>query len=216
MKVVYAAGSNSLEQYGEYPEIITAPDVPLAIEFVDFNGDSVSSPSFSMEARNTMGICQSTPTNFGNDTQGTLLRVYKNSGSDSWNTTIAPTSGSTALWTRAGNTDHYDFNDPSGTPGGCNSGSDGDGFAGQLSFGTDTTVIWPKSGCTTDNLTWNVNDVERFSQGVQDAITILSGSSATTNGCYWDIGGTEITQSIPAYQSPGDYQLDLTATIVAQ
>ncbi|MET0980356.1 MAG: hypothetical protein ABWX90_03810 [Candidatus Saccharimonadales bacterium] len=218
LKVVYATSGAPLEQYDSNPEITTAPaGSALAVEFVNSSGNPISMPSLAMEPRNVSNACQATGSLLGNESSGMRLRVYKNSGTTGWNTSLAPTGGTTALWSRMDNNAHYDFNDPSGSPAGCNSGSDGDGHAGQLSIGTDTSTVEPKPGCGIDGLSWATGDgLEKYSQGVVDAITIISGSSASVSGCYWDIGQTELYQSIPANQAPGEYYLDITATIVAQ
>ena len=212
LKMTYENGE-PLEQFVAYPEIII-PAGSVEIGFVDFNGSPISNPAFAFEPRNRSPECQTAVGYFGSYNGDKLLVTQQGSVAGSWSVSIAPTGGRTALWESADTGAYYDFNDPSGSPAGCNSGSDGDGYAGQLAFGLDTVSFSPLDGCSTAGLMWS-GDPESFSDGVVDQITLISGSSAQAD-CGWLYYGPEMYQTIPGDQSGGDYRIELTATVVAQ
>jgi hypothetical protein len=213
LKVTYGGG-DAFDTYATYPEVRTAP-ASLTLGFVDTNGDHVASPSFALQQKYFSSTCQTSTGILGSGT-GTRLRVAQGSGTtNGWNVSIAPTDGSMGLWERTDAGASYDFNDPSGSPAGCNSGSDGDGYAGQLTLGRSATTLAAQNGCSTTGLSTGSTDVA-FSDSVVDAITLLTASSEADDECYWDIYGTSISQTIPSSQAVGEYDIVLTATVVAQ
>jgi hypothetical protein len=211
---IFLADGSSLDQYNEYPEIVTA-SVGTSIEYVNAAGVPVLNPIFAMQQKYFMSSCQTTTGTLG-DAAGNRLRITQGGGPGSgWSVSIAPLNGSLSLWSRGDAGAFYDFNDPSGSPAGCNSGSDGDGYAGQLSFYLGSKAIEPQAGCSTTGLsTGNTNT--SFADSVVDAITITTASSSAQASCYWDVYGTALSQTIPASQSQGEYDIILTATVVAQ
>lgn len=183
----------------------------LSIDVVDSGGSTVSNPSFSM---NALGLPIECTTNNGElGTSSQKIRVSNLSSNPSWSVSIAATDGSTALWRNGGNTEQYDFNDPGGTPNGCQDSGDTDSKAGQLEILAATGSLSAQSGCSTTDISLGSN--QKFQEGTVDTITLLSaGSSADTN-CYWDLLGIDLTQYVPAEQASDSYNINFTVTAVA-
>lgn len=186
-----------------YPTCTTGS---LLIDIVDADGQSKSDPSislqnkaFSMSYQNTNGI-------FGETNQ--KMRINNTTADSDWTLSIAADSGNTALW--ASGSDHYDFNDPTS---GAVDGEDPDSYGGRLSFDPTTASINPESGCTTDGI--SLGSFAAFNQGITDDLTLTIASTGAQVGCYWDILGIDLLQSIPANQSPSDYSINLTLTVTA-
>lgn len=211
LRMVHSSGA-ALSSYLQYPTISTSPGVN-SISFVDNAGTPISAPSFSLPNASYLPICQSNSTTLGSST-GSKLRVTQvgNAG-NGWNVSIAPTAGSTALWYASDSDTYYDFNDPSGTPPGCNSGSDGDTYAGQLTLDTTTSSLNAQSGCSIGGLTTN-SGLVGFTTGTP-AITLLAASSSAQSNCWWDLYNTGVSQTLPPSQWPGSYSLNLTVTVTA-
>lgn len=210
LKLIYGVGTD-LEQYTTYAEIKTA-DGEISVTVVDANGNNVTSPSYSMTNVFVMTNCQTSTGTLGSSTQKIRLTNSLNTGG--WSLSLAATDGPSALWSPVDNSAHYDYNDPSGSPAGCNSGSDGDGYAGQLSINPSTASINPMSSCSTTGVTSGV--LAAYEQSITNSITIASASSAADYGCYWDISGVNASQVIPPAQTAGDYSINMTLTAVAQ
>lgn len=210
LRIANADGS-AVPRYSQYPEIKTAPG-ELSLGIVTSGGLPVGSPAFAMPSTLVKTDCQTVNGVFGASEQ--RLRITNNLVTAGWSVSIAASAGPTATWVKNGGGTGYDFNDPSGSPAGCNSGSDGDGLAGQLQLNPSVGTLAPKSGCTNTGV--SLGPLAGFNQGSINAITIASGSSASELYCYWDITGVGVTQAIPASQSEGSYTLDLTTTVVAQ
>ncbi len=188
------------------------PQAPmLGFDIVDTLANSVASPSVSLPASDFSFDCSNTAGTLGSS--GQRLRVTNTTANPAWSLSIAATNGATELWRNSGNTEQFDYNDPSGTPAGCSDGADSDTKAGQLSFDPTLGTITPQSGCTASNV--SLGSPASFQQGSIDAITLVSASASALTNCYWDITGIGIGQYIPGGQ-PGDtYTIDLTLTITA-
>jgi alpha-tubulin suppressor-like RCC1 family protein len=199
--------------YAAYPEIVTANGV-LSVGIVDNAGVAVASPSLSLPSTTVSTSCQSTNGLLGTTSQ--KLRVSNETSSPSWSLSLAATAGSTSKWHHQTEPYNYDFNDPSGSPSGCFSGSDGDMIAGRLTVNPadPAALVTPKSGCSNTGI--SLGSAAGFSEGITDAITIVSASSSASTICYWDITGIGLTQMIPASQPAGTYTIDMTATVLAQ
>jgi len=207
---VVASSGNDISSYSVYPQI-TTPTLTQSVSIVDASGATVASPSYPLSPLYTASTCQTATGTFG--TSGQRLRVNGGSVGSGFSVSIAPTNGTTALWnSSSGN--YYDFNDSSGSPAGCNSGSDGDGYAGQLTINPSAASIVPQSGCSATGLSLGAS-AAGYSSGSTDSITLLSGSSSAQSGCYWDITGIGMSQKIPSLQPSGQYTLDMTVTMVA-
>jgi len=108
----------------------------------------------------------------------------------------------------------YDYNDPSGAPAGCSAGGDSDAYAGLLGFNFGSASATASSGC--DNTGLSIGSANNyFSEGVTDSITLAQTNSSAGSNCHWDLQNIGLSQQIPASQSPGNYSLNLTVTLVA-
>lgn len=210
LKLVYSTPGD-LESYAQYAEITTTAG-SLDVGIVDPTGLLVGSPAFAFNNTIITSTCQSVTGTLGTSTQ--RIQVSNSASPNGWTLSIAPTGGATAQWVRADNAARYDFNDPSGAPAGCNSGSDGDGYAGQLTLDPSVSTLAAQSSCSVTGLTSGLRAA--FSEGTTDAITLMSGSSSAQLGCFWQQTDVEMTQRIPANQPSGQYNLPMTMTVVAQ
>lgn len=211
LRLVYSSGGAPVENFGVYPEIIIA-DGAVSVDIVDASGVSVSSPSYSFANVDIGMSCQTTTATLSNSSQ--RVRVTNSMTSGGWSLSIAATDGATAAWVRDDTAQHYDYNDPSGSPPGCGSGSDGDGIAGQLTLSPGASTITPQSGCSATGL--SRGSTAGFDQGNTDVVTLVTASSGADLGCYWDITGITASQTIPPTQFEGHYSLTMTVTVVAQ
>lgn len=201
-----------LSSYPQYPIISTSPGIN-SVGFVDNGGSPISSPAFSFSNAAYLGTCQTNTTSFGTSGGNKLRITQVGNAGNGWNVSIAPTDGSTALWYASDSGGYYDFDDPSGSPPGCNSGSDGDAYAGQMSFDKSTSSLNAQSGCTTTGLSTG-SGTDAFTT-TNPAITLLTASSSAQSNCWWDLYGSGISQTIPPSQPPGSYTISLTVTITA-
>jgi hypothetical protein len=181
----------------------------LGIDIVDGGGCSLASPVISMSAATASFDCTTTIGTLG--TSGQKLRLTNTTGNPGWSLTIAATSGENDLW--GNGSEEYDFNDPNGSPPGCNDGADADsGEAGQLTLDPSSATITPKSGCTSTGV--SLGSAAAFAQGVLNSLTLVTANSANTN-CYWDFTSIGASQKVPREQPPGTYTLNLTVTVTA-
>lgn len=205
LRVVMANG-NLLDASGSYPEIKTTG--ALSFDIVDAAGATVASPNYGFGSMYQTTVCQATTGTMGTATQ--KIRITNTAASNGWSASIAASGGPTSMWSRTGGGQNYDYNDPSGSPAGCNSGSDGDGLVGQLRLNPTAATITPQSGCTTTGV--SKGSSAGFVQTTTDALTLAYASSSAQTGCYWDITGIGMTQQIPANQPSGAYTIDMTMT----
>jgi alpha-tubulin suppressor-like RCC1 family protein len=212
MRVAQSTGT-AYASYAAYPEVVTASGV-LSVSIVDGAGAPVTTPSLSMPSTTISTSCQAVSGLIGTASQ--KIRIGNETSSPSWSLNLAATAGTTAKWQHQTEPDSYDYNDPSGSPSGCFSGSDGDMRAGRLTVkpADPTALITPKSGCSTTGLSLGSN--AGYSEGVVDSITLVNASSSASTLCYWDITGIGLSQMIPASQPAGTYAIDVTATVLAQ
>jgi hypothetical protein len=183
----------------------------LSTDIVDSAGDPVAVPSFALTSLGYLYECTENTGTLGTSNQ--KIRISNMTSTPTWTTSIAPTDGETALWRNGGNTEQFDFNDPTGTPNGCSDGADSDSKAGKLELESSTATVTPQSGCTNDNLSLGAD--QSFSEGSVATITMISASSGADIGCYWDITDIPIRQYIPSGQPGGSYNINLTITTVA-
>lgn len=188
------------------------PTGVLTGDIVDSSGISVASPSFTMNTANYLFGCEEISGVLGTSSQ--RIRVSNMTSTAAWTTSIAATNGPTALWSTAGNTQQYDYNESSGSPVGCSDGPDTDTLAGKLRVEPSSASLAPQSGgCTTNGVTLGSNS--DFNEATTNAITLMSASSSADVGCYWDLTGVPLKQYIPQAQAGGDYTLNLTITTSA-
>ncbi len=179
----------------------------LGADIVTAAGTSVAVPTIAM---NTVGFpfdCSVTSGYLGTDSQ--RIRVANLSGTSAWTLSIAATGGAAGLWVNGGNSQQYDYNDPSG----CSDGPDADTKAGKLQILPTAASITPQSGCATTNIA--LGSSQTFDETVADSVTIASATSGAPLNCYFDITNVELRQTIPAAQPSADYTIDLTLTVTA-
>ncbi|MEZ4210655.1 MAG: hypothetical protein R3B38_03035, partial [Patescibacteria group bacterium] len=187
--------------------LFPAPSGSLTIDIVDGAGSSVTSPGVAMNSAGFNFACHTSTGTFG--TSSEKIRVDNGTQTATWTASVAA-SAATDVWDSAG-TD-YDFNDP--TSSGCGDGADADGLAGQMSVDPSGGTITPEGGCTSTGV--SLGSSSAFSEDSVDSITIVSAGGTADTGCYWDITGVGISQTIPAEQpAASDYNLDLVLSIVA-
>lgn len=177
----------------------------LSVDIVDGSGSSVASPSVSMNPVPASMVFQVATGTLGVSTE--KIRVENGTASPTWTMTIAANSA-TAFWD--GVSSDYDFNDPTA---GAGDGGDADSLGGQMTVDPSVATVTPQSGCSTTGLT--LGGSASFSQGVTDAITLLSAGSGAGTSCYWDVTGIDISQTIPASQQTGSYSIDLVIDVTA-
>lgn len=178
----------------------------LLVDIVDINGDPVTSPSLSMSNANLAFNFQTSSGTFGNSNQ--KVRVTNDTATPSWTLSIASSGGSTSLWTAG--TNFFDFNDPTSSAG---DGPDSDTFGGRMTFDPSGGTINPKGGCNNTGLT--LGSSASFSEGIIDSVTLLNASALAQTGCFWDLTGVNVTQTIPKEQPIGSYSINMTLTITA-
>lgn len=181
----------------------------LSINIVDTGGTTIASPTLSFPSIDRKISCQNNSSVLG--VSNAKIRVTNGTLNPQWNLTIAATGGATANWNNGAGA-NYDFNDPNNS--GCGDGADADSFAGQLSINPSIGTSTPSSGCNNTGLSFGSSSA--FNQGIVDSITILTaGSTAGVSGCYWDITGIGMDQTIPQEQSNGAYSIDFTISAIA-
>lgn len=202
----YAAPTPTLNQ------TITAGT--LSTDILNASLVSVASPSATLTSKGFSFDCQAS----GSASTGTLgtnaERIYvinPGGANNGWTLTIAPTAGSTAVWTSGGNT--YDFND--GGTSGCTDGADsGDSVGGQLTINASAgTLTADCTSCTTTNVTRGSS--ASFLDGSVASITLLTATAASDDNWRGYLTGATLSQTIPAEQSAGSYTLPMTITATA-
>ncbi|PID31173.1 hypothetical protein CSA80_04005 [Candidatus Saccharibacteria bacterium] len=206
-RAVYADGT-PLNTYSHYPQITTSDGV-FNVEIVDDVGQAVSDPDVALGTGVMKFACDQTSGTLGTPTQS--MRVTNRSAGVLWTLSMAATSGSTGSWTDG--THSFDFNDPGDAQPGCSDGTDSDTYSGMLSVGFATATISAGAGCTTDGVSLGTSAA--FHQDIADDITLARAGGSAANGCYWDIEGIDLSQTIPAEQPPGTYGLDMTITLTS-
>lgn len=179
------------------------------VDIVNGIGTPVGSPSFDMSVVVAGNTCQTSTGSMG--AAGQRIRLTNTTANPAWTLSVAATAGTGTSWSSG--TDNYDYNDPSGSPAGCGDGGDGDSLPGQLSVDPSAGSITPKSGCTSTGL--SLGSSSAFNQGSVDSVTLMSASGSAPTGCYWDLLGVNLSQTIPPFQEPGSYSLNMTMTVVA-
>ena len=181
----------------------------LSVNIVDSNDTEVSSPVVSMNPSPASFSCATATGVLGNNNQ--RIRVTNSTVNPNWSLSIAPTNGVNSLWTSANGNNFYDFNDTGGVPNGCTDGIDGDPYAGMLSINPTIAAATPIEGCSNNGGTLGSN--ANFSESI-NSISLVNKSNAQTN-CYWDLTNFGISQTIPAGTNIGEYNLNLTITVMA-
>ncbi len=201
--IAYAANTVSLSQ--------VISDGVQAVDFVDADGVSVGSPSFSFS-----GLTFSSTYQTGTGTMGTSsqkIRVSNPTSDATWTVSIAATNGPTALWTTGSVT--YDFND-SGATGADDADTDTKG--GRLTIDPSGATV---AGIPNDtDCSPSTGITKGSSAAFQEVVTAVSSISLLTGGgsatpyCAWDMTGISLSQVVPARQPSGTYSLGFTVSIL--
>lgn len=208
------ADNTLLSAYSRVAQIDVPADGGASSYFVDWSGSGIVNPYFSMSTLSYMSVCQTSTVKFF-ELAGVKLRVQQiNNTRSGWSVAIAATHGATSTWEDGWSGYFYDFNDPSGSPPGCSPGADGDMYAGQLTLDLSQMGVAPVTQCTTDGLTVNKSIVP-YSSGVVDSITLVSMASPYPTDCAWDVYNIGASQTVPAHQEAGNYEMSLTITTTA-
>jgi hypothetical protein len=179
----------------------------LTADIVDSGGTTVTSPILTMGTTAFSLV----PTN-ANGTFGIAnekLRVSNTTTDAAWSLSIAADAGPTATWDEGGA--NYDFNDPTGSAG---DGGDTDSYGGQMTVDPGAGTVTPQGGCSNTGV--SLGSSAAFDEDAPlNSITLVSASLSADTSCYWDVTGIDISQSIPAEQTDGNYDIDMTITAVA-
>jgi hypothetical protein len=181
----------------------------LSVDVVNASDQSVASPSYAMNSLAYNFSCTTATGTIGQAVQ--KIRISNTTTNPLWTLSIAPTGGPTQLWRNVGDTERYDFNDP--TSSGCSDGGDADAYAGQLSIDTSAGSLAPEAGCSASNISLEANT--SFSQGLLDALEIATSNGSADPDCIWDLTGAALSQQVPAEQPLGSYSINLTITVIA-
>ena len=123
---------------------------------------------------------------------------------NTWSLAIAATNGTTTNW--AGSTSTFAFNNPSGSPAGCDYGQlTIDPSAGSINLdytGVSATTTGISKGGSYD-----------FNTSTQPSITLMSASAAAPKTGRWYLMGVSSTQAIPAFTTADSYTLPMTLTL---
>ncbi len=182
----------------------------LTADIIDANENSVVSPSVAFPVSTVSFSCQSRSATLGSSAQ--VIRVDNGTANNLWTLSIAATAGANATWSDG--VSGYDFNDGGGVPSGCaDSGGDADGAGGQLTVDPSTSTITSMLDCTSTGV--SKGSVAAFSQGVTDAVTLVSAGATAQASCFFDITNIGLGQNIPPETPSGTYTLNMTVTVVA-
>lgn len=183
----------------------------LTTDIRDASLVSVTNPTFALTPINYSFSCQTSTGTMGSSSQ----RIYVDNpdvADDGWTLTVAATDGTTAAWSNAGDTEEFDFNDP--TTAGCGDGADSDSVAGQLTINANAGTLTTDCGsCSTTGITKGTSTA--FSEGSTDSITLLSAASNSDDIGRWYLTGVGLSQTIPAEQLSDNYSINLTATVTS-
>lgn len=179
----------------------------LAAGIVDALGTPVANPQAPMTPLTVSFASQQSTGSFGTD--DARIRVTNETTNPAWTLVLAAENGATSKWTGL-NGNHYDFNDPTAN---ARDGTDGDAWGGQLTIDPSTLTITPQANCATAGIT--PGSATAFSEGVVGSITLASSNGSGDIGCYYDLRGIGISQSIPAEQPQDTYTLPMVITITA-
>lgn len=159
----------------------------------------VASPSVAFTALNRSFSCQTNTATLG-DTNNKMY-VTNFATNNTWNISIAATTGQTATWTAGSNT--YKFNDATGS--GCTNG--------QLTVDPSvaTVNLDCNSACTAAAITKGASTA--FVSGTANSVTLMSSSNGTAWKGY--LTGVGLSQKIPASQPAGSYSLPMTITLAS-
>lgn len=203
-----AAPGTSVDTYDVYPEFKTAPG-SLDLRFANSAGTTVVNPTarFADATTSRNSVITGASLSDSNSKQIEVVNTQTDAG---WSVVLSASNGSTARWQQSGGTKSYMFN----------GNSDTQGFL-SVKFAAASVIT---SGNSLSGSSCNTSGVQKgsdlqFQAGGANAnsITLMSSSSSTGQlGCAFLLRNVRLNQTIPAYQSPGVYNLPMTLTVTAQ
>ena len=200
------ASTQPLNNFQQYPEIV-ATGGTLGLFVIDRDFQLVPSPYVVFPSQLTQMTCVQSRATMGDFQETWIIAVNDerwNGGN--WSLHMAPTAGVNAKWTSLSplNTRTYSFNDPSGSPPGCNNG--------QLRVDLTSANIYPVFDdiCSAAGVTLGAN------AGYLGAAPITLASAAGVEvDCPYALEGVGLEQSIPGGMPPDHYSLDMTLTLMS-
>lgn len=186
-----------LSGYTNYPELRIVGST-LSVDIVNSSGVSVSNPKVIFPSLFNSFQCQSNMGILG--TPAERIRVTDNRASGNWSLALSAADGASAKWESG--SDSYSFNNPAGTPAGCQ--------FGQLAMDFSSIGAGAKPGCTGTGLAPGAPG--GFTGGTP---RIIGSGTGADRFCYWDVTGVGLEQQIPGATPPGSYTIDMTLTVTA-
>ena len=186
-----------LSGYTNYPELRIVGST-LSVDIVNSSGVPVSNPKVLFPSLFSSLQCQSNMGILG--TPAERIRVTDNRASGNWSLALSAAGGASAKWESG--SDSYSFNNPAGTPAGCQ--------FGQLAMDFSSIGAGAKPGCTGTGLAPGAPG--GFTGGTP---RIIGSGTGADRFCYWDITGVGLEQQIPGATPPGSYTIDMTLTVTA-
>ena len=203
-----AAPGTSVDTYDVYPEFKTAPG-SLDLRFANSAGTTVVNPTarFADATTSRNSVITGASLSDSNSKQIEVVNTQTDAG---WSVVLSASNGSTARWRQSGGTKSYMFN----------GNSDAQGFL-SVKFAAASVIT---SGNSLSGSSCNTSGVQKGSDlqfqaggATANSITLMSSSSSTGQlGCAFLLRNVRLNQTIPAYQSPGVYNLPMTLTVTAQ
>ena len=181
----------------------------ITADILDQSRDTVANPAFGLPEQDFSFDCQtSTATNgFGTDTQ----RIYVTNPSDAtggWSLSVAATGGEGAEWTGDATSATMAYNDPSGSPAGCDNG--------QMTIdpgASGSALVADCETCSTSNISQGSS--ASFESGVVDDITLLTATGDADAVWRGYLTGATLSQTIPGETPADTFTMDLTLTVTA-
>lgn len=205
LRLVATVAGTAIDTYTHYPEVKTSSG-ELGLRFVhQVYGELAPDQRTVAFSPRAVSYQRQSATGLFVDSWNRMLEVH-NSTSSGWSVSLAATQGARARWrsTRAGYSYAYNDNELNGRlvvdTSGANVVGSGSAPNGQP-CGTNGVSL-PRSRTS---FTYRTSSV-----------TLLSGSRSAQLGCAWRIRNVQLSQTIPARQPSGTYELDMTVTAVAQ
>ena len=203
-----AAPGSSIDSYTMYPEFKTAPG-SLDIRFRDNAGATVVNPVTNFD--NSIIGSSSVITNaLLSNSSSKQIEVTNTQTSSGWSVVLSASDGVTAKWKRTGGTESYMFN-----------GTNGDQGFLSVNFGASSVLASGNSlsgsTCQTSGISKGVDSQFKVGTATANGVTLMSSSGSTGQlGCAFLLQNVRLSQTIPAYQKPGTYELPMTLTVTAQ
>ena len=203
-----AAPGSSIDNYTMYPEFKTAPG-SLDIRFRDNAGATVTNTGTRFD--NSMMSSSSVATSaLLSNSSSKQIEVTNTQTISGWSVVLSASDGATAKWKRTAGTESYMFN-----------GTNGDQGFLSVNFGTSSVLASGNSlsgsTCQTSGISKGVDSQFKVGTATANGVTLMSSGGSTGQlGCAFLLQNVRLSQTIPAYQKPGTYELPMTLTVTAQ